>query len=282
MRKRNTIFWSVLAAALIFGASNLAAGQGQQQQKPPTPPPGQGQQGQQGQPTTPAQPPVNKDEEDAYKKFFDAHATKDTQITLGEDFLKKFPDSHYKESVYSVLTSDYMLAGQADKMMAAGEKTLEIDPDNVDVLAVLALAIPRRVDPSKLDAEQKLVKAETYAKKGIALISVLPKPAGISDDDFQKAKNGKLSMCHSGLGVAYFQRGKYLESAAELTEAIKLESDPDQVDYYVLGLAYNNAKKPDDAVAAFGKCAEIQGQLQAECKKNQDAVKKTVASQPKP
>jgi tetratricopeptide (TPR) repeat protein len=279
MRKSTTLLRGLLlAAALVLsGAGTLLAQYGQQQQQnPPTPPPTP------GQPAAPAAPPVNKEEEDAYKKFFEFKGAPTEQIPLGEEFLKKFPESRYRESVYSRLTTDYLATNQEDKMFNAGEKTLEMNPDNVDVLALLAMVIPRRTNTTALDADQRLTKAENYGKKAIVLIPALPKPSTVTEEDFTKAKNEKLSMCHSGLGFIYYLRGKYLDSATELTESTKLTAAPDPADFFVLGAAYEQAKKLDDAVAAYGKCSEIPGPIQARCKQSQDAAKKKAAAQPKP
>jgi tetratricopeptide (TPR) repeat protein len=270
-----------LAAVLVLsGAASLRAQAGQQQQNPPPPPPPQGQQGQQGQPgQPPAGPPVNKEEEDAYKKFFDAKGA--PQIDAGEDFLKKFPESRYRESVYSRLTTDYLSSGNEDKMLASGDKTLELNPNNVDVLAVFAMVIARRTNMQALDAEQRLTRAEGYGKKAMLLIADLTKPEGMTDEDFTKAKNEKLSLCHSGLGVVDFFRGKYADAVTELGQATQLTASPDPVDYYVQGLSLENLKKYDDAATAYGKCGEISSAVKPTCLQNQAKVKKAAASQPK-
>jgi tetratricopeptide (TPR) repeat protein len=279
MRSSHSILRGLLlaAAVVLMCAGSLRAQYGQQQ-NPPTPPPA-GQQP--GTPAPPAAPPVNKEEEDAYKKFFETKPGPE-QIPLGEDFLKKFPESRYRESVYSKLTADYLADGLEDKMFAAGEKTLELNPDNVDALALMSMTLARRVNPNALDAEQRLTKAENYGKKAITLINNLIKPAAISDDDFAKAKNEKLSMSRSGLGFVYFHRGKFVESAAEFVEATKLASVPDPADFFMLGVAYEQSKKFDDAATAYGKCGEATWSFQANCKQRQANAKKAAAAQPKP
>src|SRR5689334_1543207 len=87
----------------------------------------------------------HKAEEDAYKAFYDARAGDPAnQVRLGEDFISKFPDSHYLGTVYSQLMNAYMSVNQQDKMFAAGEKAIELNPDDVDALSLLAMALPRR------------------------------------------------------------------------------------------------------------------------------------------
>ena len=123
------------------------------------------------------------------------------KFSSGEDFIKKFPESHYLPGVYAQLTTAYFATGDEDKMFAAGTKALELNPDNVDVLSLLAMAMPRRVRSTTPDAAQQMQKAEAYAHHAIELIPNLPKPPEVDDATFEKAKNDKLSMAHSGLGL---------------------------------------------------------------------------------
>ncbi len=276
---------TVWPALILFFVSAAWAGPqqnpGQQQQQNPPKPPAQPTQPGQTAPAQPeaSAPPVNKEEEDAYKAFFEVRGDAQSKVQLGEGFLKKFPESHYRESTYSQLATAYVVLGQEDKMFAAGEKALELNPQDVDVLALLAWVTPRRVNPSALDTDQKLEKSEKYGKEAVALLTEMQKPPTLSDEDFTKAKNEKLSMCHSGLGVVYFRRQKYADSAAELEQATKLSATPDPADFYVLGLAYMNSKRYADAAGAFGHCSAAPGPLQDRCKQNQENTKKLAATQ---
>jgi tetratricopeptide (TPR) repeat protein len=218
---------------------------------------------------------VNKAEEAAYKAVYAArNGPPEGQIPLCEDFIAKFPQSHYLMGVYSQLTTAYYAAGQEDKMFVAGTKAIELNPDNVDVLALLAMAVPRRVKPSTADAKQQYEKAETYARHAIELIPNLTKPDTVDDTTFEKAKNDKLSMAHSGLGLIDLQLHQKPEDArTELTQAVQLASNPDPVDYYLLGNADAAASYYNDAVAAYEKCA-ASGPLVAQCKAREEVAKK--------
>lgn len=275
--------WPALLALALVSVGWTAPGQGSGQQQPQAPPKPPGQPTQPGQ-AAPAQPeapapPVDKAEEDAYKTLFETKGNAERKIQLGEDFLKKFPQSRYVENVYSQLTAAYLAAGQVDKMFATGEKAIELRPDDVDVLSLLAWVMPRRIGASTLDADQKLDKAGKYGKQAITLLVALPKPAMLTDEDFTKAKNEKLSMCHSGLGVMYFHRQRYADSAAELEQATKLSTTPDPTDYYVLGLAYMNTRRYGDAAGAFGQCAAAPSPLQDPCKQDLANAKKLAGTQ---
>jgi len=236
------------------------------QQKP-------GEKGAEGGPT------VTKEEDAAYKLVYDARVGDPKHlIEVGEGFLAKYPMSIYAGAVYSTLSTAYLNVGQEDKFLEAGNKALEINPDNVDVLPLMAMAIPRRINSKTTDAPQQLQKAQTFGKHGVELLNSMPKPADIDDVTFQKVKNDKLAMCHSGLGVAAFQQGKYPESITELSQSVLLASVPDPVDYYLLGKANQATNHFTDAIAAFNKCAAA-GPLQAQCKAGADQTKKDSQNQ---
>lgn len=216
---------------------------------------------------------VDKKEESAYKEFYTAQGSGPaTQIQLGEAFVAKFPNSRYLSGVYATLTTAYYSTGQVDKMLAAGAKSLELDPDNADVLSLLAMAIPRRLNASAPDAAQQLQKAEAYGRHAIEVIPTLTKPPKMDDASFEKAKNDKLSLAHSGLGLIDIDHSKFEDARTELMQAVQLSSTPDPVNYYLLGNADSQASYFNDAAAAFEKCA-ASGPLMPQCKAKEDAAK---------
>jgi tetratricopeptide (TPR) repeat protein len=222
---------------------------------------------------------VNKAEEAAYKNVLAAQGGDPAaEIPVSEDFIAKFPTSRYAGGVYGMLTTAYYSTGNTDKMFSTGEKALEANPDNVDVLALLSMAIPRRVKATQPDFADQIKKAETYAHHAIELMPSLPKPATVDDATFEKAKNDKLALCHSGLGlIALNVKKNYDDARNELTQAVQLASNPDMVDYYLLGTADAQASYMNGAIAAYDKCAQS-GPLQAQCKSREEAVKKDAAS----
>ena len=227
---------------------------------------------------TPKPQKVDKKEEAAYKAVLAAQGGDPAmQIPVAEDFIAKFPNSKYVGGVYGMLTTAYYSTGNTDKMFAAGAKALELDPNNVDVLALLAMAIPRRVKPTTPDGPQQLQKAEGYAKHAIELIPTMPKPETIDDATFEKLKNDKLSLAHSGLGLLAINNKKYGDARNELTQATQLASNPDPVDFYLLGNADDQDGDLNGAAAAYDKCANS-GPLTTQCKAREDAVKKEIAS----
>jgi tetratricopeptide (TPR) repeat protein len=221
---------------------------------------------------------VNKAEEAAYKAFLASqNGDPATRIQLGEDFAGKFPTSQYLPGVYGVLTSSYFATGNMDKMFAAGSRAIQLDPQNADAMSLLAMAISRRVKPTTPDGAQQLQTAETYAHRAIEIIPTMAKPDTVDDATFEKAKNDKLALAHSGLGLIDINNKKFEDARAELAQAVQLASSPDPVDYYLLGNADVQANYYNDAVAAYGKCSDS-GLLAAQCKARAESAKHDAAT----
>ena len=283
-----------LAGLLSVGAGSVLA-QSQNTQSPPAQQPQQQTQQPQQQPdknapasnTTgltldTAPPPVNAEEETAYKAFEAVPGTDlQKKISAGEEFLQKYPESRYRPPVYSVLTVAYLQTGQPQKAFDVGDKEVALKPDDVQTLAILSQTIPRAFNPNSPDAQQQLDKAENYGKRAIDIIPTMPKPENLADDKFAMAKNQTLSMAHGGVGLVYLRRGKFDDAIPELEQSIKLDPNPspDPVNYYLLGIANEKTSHFDAAAAAFSKCAGIAGSLQDTCKSGEAEAKKQGSSQ---
>ena len=274
--------------ALLFGAALLAApavfAQSTPPKQQPAPKPATGDKaGAQPGAADSATPPVNKEEDDAYKAIFDLKAADSVkQIQLAEEFLPKYPTSHYRDAVYARLTTAYQTNGQMDKMFVTGNNALAANPDNVQVLSVMAYYTYARYKGNALDAEQILQAMERYARHGLELLSTMTKPEAIAEEDFNHARNQMQSMCHSGLGKMYFFQGKSAESVAEIEQAAKLDPTPDMLDTFVLGEGQARLKKYAEASAAYERCSQTPGNLQAMCKDKAAKMKALAAAQPAP
>lgn len=289
----NKVIWvGALAGLLLPGAGSASAQSSQSGQNPPQQQPQQQTQPQDknaapaanttGLTLDAAPPPVNAEEDAAYKAF-EAVPNSDLakKISSGEEFLQKYPQSRYRPPVYSILTVAYLQTNQAQKAFEMGDKEVALKPDDAQTLAILCQAIPRAFNPSAPDAQQLLDKAQTYGKRAIEIIPTMPKPENLTDEKFAAAKNQTLAMAHGGVGLVYVRQGKFADAIPELEQSIKLDPNPqpDPVSYYLLGIANERTSHFDAAAAAFGKCAEIPGSLQPACQNGAAEAKKQGATQ---
>lgn len=281
---RNLGLKTLTTAGLLLGVCGALLGQGSQSS----------QSGQGGQSQPPAQstdksktpdvtpltldstpPPVNAEEDAAFKAFQAApSADLPKKIELGEDFVKKYSQSRYLPAVYYALTFAYMQTNQTQKMLEVGDKEVALQPNDIATLAVLSQTISRVTNSTTPNAAQQLAKAAAYAKKAIEIAPTLPKPENMTDEMFAAGKNQALVAAHSGLGLVLIKHGQNAEAIPELEQAVKLDKDPDPVNYYLLGMANKGTSHFDDAISAFNKCAAISGQMQAACKTQVDETKK--------
>jgi tetratricopeptide (TPR) repeat protein len=230
---------------------------------------------------TPA-PPVNADEDAAYKAFDSIPTTDGAKKTqAGEAFVQKYPQSRYLAPVYFSLVKLYLAANDIPKMQEAGEKEVALAPNDVQTLAILGQTLPRAWNSSMPNAAQQLDKAEKFSKSAIELTPTIPKPDGMTDAQFSLAKNQTLAMAHCGLGLVYFRRGKFDEAIPEFETSTKVDPNPDAdpVIYYVLAIADEKTSHFDAAVTAYTKCASIPGSLQPTCKNGVEQAKKLGATQ---
>jgi tetratricopeptide (TPR) repeat protein len=273
----NLLLW-IGSASAAGNMTQMQQTQTQQQQTPPKAAPAPGQAAQQPAPVE--LPKADPAEDAAYKAFFDLKPDDpDKQIQSGEEFLKKYPASHYRQVIYSRLTQSYFGKQQMDKMFASGDKALQLNPDDVSVLALIGWVLPHNINPNDADSEQKIAKSQQYSKHAIELLDSMPKPEGLTDEAFSKAKAEALSRSHSGLGLDYFRLGQFAESVTELQQATQLVPNPDPVDLFIIGIDLQSLKRYGDAVTAFEKCAEMQSQLQDRCKQLGDQSKRMAATE---
>ena len=227
-----------------------------------------------------APPPVNAEEDAAIQAFRAAPITDMAKKDqLGEEFLQKYPQSRYRPEVYSLLVRGYLSLNQVDKMEVAGDKEIEMNPNDAQTLAIVGSTLPRVMGASTPEPQKRLDKAEQYSKKALEVLPTLVKPAELSDTDFLKAKDQTSALAYSGLGLVAFRRQKFAEAIPNFEQAVKLDPLPDPVNLYLLGISNEKTSHFDDAVSAFTKCAAVPGALQATCKTGADEAKKMATTQ---
>ncbi len=206
-------------------------------------------------------------EQKAYQAFYKTPMQDaDKKIKLGNAFLAKYPGDRYSEAVYEELSQTYYDKKDLANFYTYSDKGLSLFPDDVHLLALSGWVIPRAFTPDEPDADKKLDKAESQAKHALDVISKMEKPDIFTDEQFTQFKKGESAIAHSALGLVYFRREKYDESAKELQTAIPDEANPDQTDLFILGADYENTSHFKEAADAFNRCAQIAGTMQDRCK----------------
>ena len=214
-------------------------------------------------------------EVNAYKAFYKANEPA-KKIELGNSFLQKYPKSALDEPVDVGLLSVYYAKQDWKNVYSTADNALALKPDDLYVLTTVGWVIPHVSQPSDADADQLLDKAETYAKHAIEIMPTMSKPSYMNDAQFAELKTQSAIQAHSALGLVYFRRGDYDNSAKELQQSTPSTANPDPADLYVLGIDFQNLNRFADAADAYNRCGQIAGALQDRCKQSADAAKKQI------
>jgi len=86
-------------------------------------------------------------------------------------------------------------------------------------------------------------------------------------------------MAYGGLGTVDFRRGKYADAIPNLEKSVRMDAQPDPVNYYLLGFCNQKTSHYDDAVAAYTQCAQIPSGMQATCTQGAEEAKKLASTQ---
>jgi tetratricopeptide (TPR) repeat protein len=143
-----------------------------------------------------------------------------------------------------------------DGLLAAGQKALSLQPNNVNTLLTMALAISE--NRSQRPDERKLLKqGEDDAQQAIQELSRTRIPRRISMEQWKGIRAELDSRAHEALGNIAMQRGNPAGAIAEFEIATRGMPRPDGRQFYRLGLAYERDGRTDSAQEAFQRAVSL-------------------------
>ena len=227
-----------ILVTVVLGVAAIAAAQTPAQ-------PAQGQPAAapaQAQPSAPAsQAPVIKDPAE-YNAYVGAIGQKDpaAEISGLEAFLTQYPNSIMKPQALDVLMALYQQTNNP-KVMDVAHRVLEVNPDNVKALVVLAYSER---------GTQKWADAKQHAEHALEVLPKWTKPDGVSDADFAKQKTQFTAIMEAVAGFSALQLKDY--ASAQKHERTAVEADPNNVEnVYALATALLPPSTPADEVTGL-------------------------------
>ena len=166
-----------------------------------------------------------------------------------EAFLTQYPNTVVKQEMLEQLVGAYQAANDTPKTLDASKRLLQVDPTNLRALTFIVY-----VEKSQAQGDQaKLDDAAALAQKGLSS----PKPASMTDADYQKLKAIATPIFESAIGADDVAKKDYKGAIdayqADLksyTDPAGTQSGPGLVDTYYLGQAYLQ-EDPKDLVNAI-------------------------------
>ena len=170
-----------------------------------------------------------------------------------EAFLAQYPNSVMKENALEQLMVAYQQSSNPPKMGEAAQKLLDVNPNNLRALALLAFAKRAAKTP------QDLAQAAQYGAKGLQVLPAWNQPDGMSNADYQKFKTQISVIFNGAVGMGAFQDKDYAKAGQYLRAAV--EADPTDVNnIYPLAVAYltpGPAEKLLDGVFFVARAANL-------------------------
>ena len=201
-----------------------------------------------------AQPkPPAPEELKALQDILNANAV-ETRVAAVDSFVKAFPKSEYLNFALTAAADAYEAGGNTNKAILYYQLALDANPKDYNAMLMLAAETGRTTREFDLDKEEKLAKAEKFAKDGMALIPSATKlNPQMTDAQWEALKKDDTARGHEALGLIAVARKKYDVAAGEFKIATETAAEPQPSTYIRLGGAYTDAGKPDQAIATLDK-----------------------------
>lgn len=210
-----------------------------------------------------AQSPFNSPEEQEAFMSVQNAATVPDRASSAVKFIADYPESAYVGLASYMAMLSFQQLNDFENMVLYGDMVLESSPVPsvlTGTLISLAVAIPNRTREFDLDKEEKLAKAEGFAKRAMTLIPTLDKmDPNMTDDAWLNTKMDFMAQCHEAIGTVHLKRENYEEAEASLRRALDMTPMPVPFTMYNLGLALSEQNKKEEAAALFQRCSEAGG-----------------------
>jgi hypothetical protein len=191
------------------------------------------------------------------------------RIEMFEALEQQTPKSDYVPQLYSLYAGALTQAGQQNRLYQFAEKGIVRDPNNEDLLAILAEGAMVR---------KQWDRAATFASRLTTVMSSHARPEGLPAGDWERRRSLMLKSGYYIAGIAYAAANKYPQADKNLRTALPLIEGDQQMTaaaLFNLGVAnYNLARithsKPQmkDAVAFSEQCGKIRSPFQDQAIKN--------------
>ena len=225
-----------------------------------------------------AQKPKSQKEVDALLAVQNAQ-TPEATVSAVDTLIAKFADTEFKSWAFQRAADAEQRKGDSVNAMIYAQRALDADPKAYSAMLLMSGELARSTREFDLDKDDKLNRAEKLAKDALGVIPSVPKPnAAMTDAQWAGVKKDVTAQAHEDLGLVAMGRKKYDVAITEYQTSIDTASTPEPADTVRLAAAYNQAGKPDEALAAINKAlampnvsAPVKTFAEAEKKRAEDA-----------
>lgn len=191
-------------------------------------------------------------EQTAVMAIFNA-AEPAARISATDTLITKFADTEFKSTALYIATASAEEIGDWEKTVIYGERTLEADPKSYGAMLILSRGYASHTKEFDFDREEKLTKADKFAKSALELLKTAPKiRPDIPDEQWEAQRKLWISEGYESLGLSATVRKKFDDAAANYK--LGLEAAPGNPNLLTrLATAYLDGKKNDEAISTINQ-----------------------------
>lgn len=197
-----------------------------------------------------------------YKDYNTAYALAggETVEKAADDFAAKYPASELKIFLYEKAMHEYQAANNQPKILATGEKVLQLDPDNAIALVLTANVLSDGLNENNPDP-QKAAEIKKNAGHALEILGGNFAPsANATPEQIEGYKRTLQALAHSALGITALKMHDDAGAEKELKAAADANpAQPDPFVWYHLSLAQDHQKKYSEALVSVNQALKSAG-----------------------
>lgn len=171
-----------------------------------------------------------------------------------DEFVTKYPDSELKGAVYQRTMFTYQQAGNDDKTLEMGRKSLTFNPDDPGVLVTMANLIVQKTRETDLDKDERLAEVKKYAQHAIETVGDFPVPPNMPPEQAAAIKAGIRADAFAAIGAADYTEKKYPDAETNFKQAIDAEkANPNPTTMLRLALTLDKESKYAEGLDVVNK-----------------------------
>ena len=183
------------------------------------------------------------------------------RIDLLNQWKEKYPTSEFANVRLQVFTQSYQQAGRCGEAISSANELLGKDANNLTALNTILTCIFTTQNPTP----DQLASADRAANQVLSNINTLfasdKKPQGVSDADWNTAKNGLQLLAQNTIGFVAMTQKNNEKAEAEFTKSLQGNPNQGQISYWLgtVVLAQKNPAKQSAALWHFARAAAFDG-----------------------
>jgi tetratricopeptide (TPR) repeat protein len=192
---------------------------------------------------------------DAYLEVITASNLREA-VREADKFAATFPKSELLGLAFEHQMLAYQRLNDFEGLLRAGEKSLRLEPKNVNTLLTLASAIPNAAG-ERPDGSALLGKAQSYASLALQELGTMHIPRQISMGQWKIMQGEMEAQAHEALGHIAVKQGN-LELAITEFERAAFENPVAKGSQFLrLGIAYDMAGRTSRAEGALRRALDL-------------------------